>query len=117
MDHRIRKVLAAVETDLAAERDVGAVARSVNLSASRLQHLFKSETGMSLSEYRLRLRMERARGLLETTHLSVKQVACDVGAPDLSHFIKNFKKLHGVTPKRYRELFHSKAAAAGSADT
>jgi AraC family transcriptional regulator of arabinose operon len=63
MDHRIKTVLAAVASDLAAERDVVAVARSVNLSASRLQHLFKSETGMSLSEYRPRLRMKRARPL------------------------------------------------------
>ena len=109
MDHRIRKVLSVLETDLRVERSVREMARSVNLSVSRFQHLFKSETGTCVSEHLLRLRMQRARRLLETTDLSVKQVALEVGSHDLSHFIKNFRRFTGQTPKRYRELFHSEA--------
>jgi transcriptional regulator GlxA family with amidase domain len=91
------------------------MARSVNLSESRLQHLFKSETGMSVGEYLFAQRMRKARRLLETTDLSVKQVALEVGARDPSHFIKNYKKYSGHTPRRYRELFHAGALARAEA--
>jgi AraC family transcriptional regulator of arabinose operon len=115
MDHRIRKVLSVMETDLRAEQSVQKMARAVNLSVSRFQHLFKSETGTCVSEHLLRLRMQRACQLLETTDLSVKQIALGVGARDLSHFIKKFRKFTGHTPKRYRELFHSRAAMSAGA--
>lgn len=104
-----------MEMDLRAEQSVLEMACSVNLSTSRFQHLFKSETGVCVSEYLLRLRMKRARRLLETTELSVKQVALGVGARDLSHFIRNFRRFTGHTPKRYRELFHSEAAMSAGA--
>jgi AraC family transcriptional regulator of arabinose operon len=115
MDHRIGKVLSVLETNLHAEQSVLEMARSVNLSVSRFQHLFKAEMGMCVSEYLLRLRMQMARRLLETTDLSVKQIALGVGAHDLSHFIKNFRRFTGHTPKRYREFFHSEAALSAGA--
>lgn len=101
-----------MEADLRAEQSVPEMAHSINLSVSRFQHLFKSETGVCASEYLLRLRIHKARRLLETTDLSVKQVALGVGVHDMSHFIKNFRRVTGHTPKRYRVLFHSEAALA-----
>jgi hypothetical protein len=49
--------------------------------------------------------MQRARELLETSHLSVKQVMARVGVTDESHFVRDFKKTCGLTPARYRERF------------
>jgi hypothetical protein len=48
--------------------------------------------------------MERAGDLLETSFLSVKEIAHAVGLNDESHFVRDFKTIYGVTPTRYRTL-------------
>jgi AraC-like DNA-binding protein len=78
------------------------MARAIYLSPSRLEHLFKTETGASLGSYIKAARMEKARELLETTLLSVKEVMGGVGLSDGSHFLRDFKRRYGVTPTQYR---------------
>lgn len=51
MDYRIEETLVFIEGNLAKTLFVQDLAKSVNLSASRFQHLFKQETGKNLSEY------------------------------------------------------------------
>jgi AraC-like DNA-binding protein len=52
-------------------------------------------------------RMKKAQGLLEATTLSVKEIARRVGVNDDSHFVRDFEKVFGLTPARYRALFFS----------
>src|SRR5918997_262350 len=112
MDHRVRKVIALAEESLHKGWSPAKLAALVNLSPSRLHQLFKEETGLPPARYLRQLRMSRARELLETTHLSVKQVMACVGLSDESHFVRDFKKLCGLTPARYREQFHEGAPPA-----
>jgi AraC family transcriptional regulator of arabinose operon len=77
-------------------------AAAVNLSVSRLTHLFTRETGMPLARYLHELRMQRARLLLERTFLSVKQVMACVGFNDPSHFARDFRHYHGTPPSHVR---------------
>jgi AraC-like DNA-binding protein len=105
MDDRVRCVIALMEQHLPSGRPAGRFAQSVNLSPSRLHQLFKEETGWPPATYLRLLRMRRAKELLETTHLSVKEIMGRVGVADESHFIRDFKKAHGATPARYRKLF------------
>jgi len=86
---------------------VGQMAASVNLSYSRLEHLFKAETGMTPVSYLKKLRIERARTLLETTFLTNQQIIIKVGMYDESHFVKDFKKAYGLQPSQYRKQHHS----------
>ena len=44
--------------------------------------------------------MEKARYLLETSLLSVKEITHSVGLNDESHFVRDFKKAYGVPPTR-----------------
>ncbi len=78
------------------------MAKSVGLSVSRLQHIFRAATGETMKRYQQRLRLERASELLLSTHMSVKEVVAAVGAPDKSHFLREFKKSYGLSPRRYR---------------
>ncbi|PYV26884.1 MAG: hypothetical protein DMG27_05485 [Acidobacteria bacterium] len=105
MDGRIQTVLRALAENGQNGRtalSVAELARSVNLSASRLLHLFKQELGVSLGQYWRSLRLERARSELGSSVLSVKQVMYDVGFADETHFIRVFKKRFGLTPGKYR---------------
>ena len=49
--------------------------------------------------------MERAKELLETSFLSVKEIAHRVGLNDESHFVRDFKMIYGLTPISYRNSF------------
>ena len=111
MDHRVKEAIELLETDLKAKRRADHVARQLGLSVSRLQHLFKLETGTTLIRYQQGVRIERACRLLEETHLSVKQIVSEVGAGDTSHFIRDFRKVQGLSPKRYRINFLSNKKA------
>ena len=75
---------------------------SFNLSASRLRHLIKTTTGLPPNRYIKHLRMRRAKELLTSTFLSVKEIMVQVGCNDPSHFIRDFKAIYGVSPGRYR---------------
>jgi AraC family transcriptional regulator of arabinose operon len=105
MDLRIQAVLAVIETNFCREVSFRALARSVNLSTSRLRHLFKEEVGMTPTQYVKFLRLQRAKQLLETSFLSVKVIMARVGMSNESHFVSDFKKAYGHTPARYRSSF------------
>ena len=51
------------------------IAKNLNLSSSRFRHLFKRELGVSRREYQKRIQLSRARKLLTSTFLSVKEIA------------------------------------------
>src|SRR5918993_5371390 len=103
MDTRIAHAIERMEASIDRDVPVSALAASVNLSPSRLAYLFRRDTGMPPARYLHRLRMERARVLLERTFLSVKEVMTYVGVHDPSHFSRDFRRHHGVPPTGLRE--------------
>ena len=59
------------------------------------------------------LRMERAKGLLESSFLSVKEIAYQVGLNDESHFVRDFKSTYGYSPALYRSHFRNNGSENG----
>lgn len=88
--------------NLRLELSLTGLAHSVNLSVWRLSHVFRAEVGMSPIQYLKVLRIEKAKHLLETSFLSVKEITHIVGLKDESHFVRDFKKAYGVSPTPYR---------------
>jgi two-component system response regulator YesN len=87
---------------------MGEIARSANLSLSRLSHLFKIEVGTSPAKYLKQIRMEKAKHLLETSFLSIKEIMFAVGFNDSSYFTRSFKRFYGMSPTAYREMHFTK---------
>jgi transcriptional regulator GlxA family with amidase domain len=108
MDQRVHAAIIFMKTNLHRNLTPIEIAQSVRLSPSRLRELFRNQTGISLKLYRRELRLERAKHLLETTFLSVKEVAASVGIHGLSHFVRDFERAYQMTPARYAER-HRKA--------
>ena len=96
--------------DVRGELSLTEFAQSVNLSVWRLCHIFKSDVGMPPIRYLRLLRMERAKDLLESSFLSVKEIAFQVGLNDESHFVRDFKSTYGYSPALYRSRFRSNGA-------
>lgn len=82
---------------------VGELARLVGVSASHLGALFREATGGGVLAHHTALKMARARGLLDTTHLNVAEVAREVGYADQFYFSRQFSRMHGLSPTAYRE--------------
>ena len=110
MDVRVQNVVALMRRDLRAKLTLQDMARSVNLTSFHFCHLFKAETGRSPAKYLKAMRLERARELLETTFLSVKEIRALVGLNDESHFARDFRATYGVTAQAYREQYLGLAA-------
>jgi len=96
--------------DVRGELSLSEFAQSVNLSVWRLCHIFKSDVGMPPIRYLRLLRMERAKELLESSFLSVKEIAFQVGLNDESHFVRDFKATYGFSPALYRSHFKNKTS-------
>ncbi|SFL83146.1 Two-component response regulator, YesN/AraC family, consists of REC and AraC-type DNA-binding domains [Paenibacillus sp. 1_12] len=79
------------------------IAEYVKLSRSYMSDLYSKETGESLIESLVRIRLEAAKQLLLATNKKVYEVAEAVGFTDAKVFAKTFKKAVGCTPKEYEE--------------
>src|SRR5687767_9821311 len=99
--------------DVRGELSLAEFAQSVNLSIWRLCHIFKSDVGMPPIRYLRQLRMERAKDLLESSFLSVKEIAFQVGLNDESHFVRDFKSTYGYSPALYRSHFRNNGSGNG----
>jgi transcriptional regulator GlxA family with amidase domain len=78
------------------------LAETAHLSLFRFSHLFKTDTGLSPGEYLKRLRMKKARNLLATTRLSIKEIMAAAGYDSSSNFIRHFRRSFGFAPSEYR---------------
>lgn len=78
------------------------LSQRVSLSPFYFSRLFKRETGYSPHEYLVRARMDRARYLLKSTSLTVKEIAFSTGFSSECGFCTTFKKWCGSTPSQYR---------------
>ncbi len=104
MDPRIELVISTIEKSFSDDLDTQKLGEMVNMSASYLRHVFKSETGLTPRQYLKRVRMQEAQILLRTTFLSVKQIMNHVGINDDSYFSREFRRTFGIAPGKYRKL-------------
>ena len=102
MEYRVEQVISLMHDGLHRDLPLDALAGAVGLSPEHLCRVFKAETGVPPAQYLKSLKMRRARSLLETTRLSVKQVMTAVGIADPSHFVRDFRRAYGSPPARYR---------------
>lgn len=78
------------------------VAAAVQVSPSHLSALFQRATGGGVLAYHTSLKMAVARNLLDTTDISIRQVASAVGYGDQLYFSRQFRQHHGQSPRAYR---------------
>jgi AraC-like DNA-binding protein len=107
-------VMANMQENLQTSR----LSRVLGLSASRLTHVVKEQTGESVTRHVRLLRLSKAKDLLEHTNLSIGQIAVRTGWPDLHYFTRLFRKSFGMTPSQYRQSVFSNSTlmAAGIDD-
>lgn len=88
------------------DKDIGlqAISEHVYLNSAYLSKIYKDKTGVKLSDFILQTRMERAKLLLKEHDRKIYEIAEMVGYQSTQHFIREFKKYYGSTPKIYRSI-------------
>lgn len=84
------------------------VSEHVYLSSGYFSKLFKQYTGETYIDYLIRVRMEKAKELLETTVYKTSVISETVGYPNTKYFFRLFKKYTGLTPSEYRNIYRGK---------
>ncbi|MBB6734115.1 helix-turn-helix domain-containing protein [Cohnella zeiphila] len=77
-------------------------AESVHLNPFYFSKVFKQHVGETFIDYLTRLRIDRAKQLIEEGDWSLKEVSYAVGYKDPNYFSRVFKKITGVAPSEYR---------------
>lgn len=125
-DAQARRLVAAA----GAERDTNPIARAIKyiqerisepisvtdvaefacMSRSTFAHHFREATGSAPYQFIKQMRLERAQRILVEAEVSMTEVARQVGYTSLSHFINEFKRHFGVTPRSYAEAQRGRVA-------
>ncbi|NIZ19460.1 AraC family transcriptional regulator [Entomospira culicis] len=79
------------------------VSKIAKLSPSYFSRLFKTEMGLSFTEYLNRIRINESKRKLKFTNLTLFEIANICGFSDQSYFTKIFKRAEGISPGRYRQ--------------
>ncbi|QQE91279.1 helix-turn-helix domain-containing protein [Azotobacter chroococcum] len=101
--YKLRRVIEAMSERLADDFSLTHLAEIADLSEYHFSRMFKRATGLSPSQYFIRLRMARARHLLLETDRSIIDIGMEVGYSSPSHFSQVFRREVGITPRAYRQ--------------
>lgn len=100
----LQKVINQINLNLTSDLGLKNLSEMFNISAGYLSTLFKRETGITLTDYVNKKRIEHAIFLLNTTNMQIQAIASYCGIQDINYFTRIFKKFNGITPKAYKEL-------------
>jgi|SRR6266545_7221881 len=92
------------------------IAIEFDLSESRLRALFKSQVGLPPTQYVKKLKMDEAARLLRDSYRRVTEIRTRLRINDYSHFVRDFKKAHGMTPIQYRKFYQRQSEREGGAE-
>ena len=111
---RLRAVLDHINEHLGQNISIVALAKTAGLSSSHFIRMFQYATGLSPHQYILRARVLRGQELLRTTHQSIAEIASITGFCGQSHFTMHFRRVLGVTPKRYLRNMQTRSSRNGA---
>lgn len=77
------------------------LSRHTCVSPHYFSRLFKEETGENYIDYLTKIRIEKARELMESSDLSIKEICFKIGYGDPNYFSRLFKKVEKITPSEY----------------
>ncbi|MDO5375056.1 MAG: AraC family transcriptional regulator [Staphylococcus rostri] len=99
---KISKVVQYIEMHLDQPISLEQLAENVELAPAYLSRLFNQETGQTISQYIMSLRLKKGRNLIKTTSMRIDEIAQYVGFKQQSYFTKCFRQQYGQTPLQYR---------------
>ncbi len=101
-NHLLNQAKNLIVDRLGQDFSVQEIALHLHVHPNYLSRLFTKEIGMSITDYAIMLRIEKAKRLFSTPGVKVFEVAEQVGYESVSHFNRIFKREVGMSPKEYQ---------------
>ncbi|MBI1386119.1 MAG: helix-turn-helix domain-containing protein [Rhizobiales bacterium] len=98
----VRAAIALLEANIEEPRPVPRLCRELGVSQRKLERLFKSHTGCTVVQFANLLRLQKARVLLISTSMSIRDVSAACGFNSLSYFSMCFRRTFGRKRSEYR---------------
>lgn len=99
----VKAAMTYIEDNYMKDISAADISEFVMLNRSYLFKIFKKQTGLSVSQYLIRYRINKACEFFREYNFNVSQVAQMVGIDDIFYFSKLFKKFKGITPTEYKK--------------
>lgn len=99
----IRRAREYILTNLSEPITTAVLAKALGMNRTHLCERFVRETGMTVNAFVTAVKMDEAKRLLAVTKKSAVEIAEYLGYSSQSYFVKVFKKIHGVTPGKFRK--------------
>jgi len=103
-DGLVRQAMLLIEQKLSQRQSLAEVAAALGVSTRQLERRFAGDVGLSPRQYRLRLRLARARWMIEHTDLSLTNVGLECGFGDCSHFSRAYTNHYNTRPSSVRRI-------------
>ncbi len=113
----VAKARAFITANLAEPLSLAQVARAANMSAFYFCKVFKAATGLTLTDYIARARIEKTKQMLLNPHTRISEAAFAAGFQSLSQFNRVFRRVAGESPTAHREHLHGKPEAKRTGPT
>lgn len=98
------KLLRVLDNEVEQNHSLAALSELVFVHPNYMSRVFKDYFGVTIGQYQMERKIERATQKLFTERDSIAQIASDCGFFDESHFIRTFKSYHDITPHQFRLL-------------
>jgi AraC family transcriptional regulator len=113
-DHKLRRVIEYIMENLGDNPTLEGMAAVVNFSPYHFARQFKAATGMAPYQFVIARRIERAQHLMRTNgELGLAEIAFRSGFANQSHFCLHFRRITGVTPRRFQQNANGRPILGG----
>ena len=105
MPSLVKNIISLLNTTDGIMYGIPSVTKRYKYSPIYLSRLFKKHLGFTMTDYLKNVRLKYAELYLQSTTLTLEEIAYQVGLSSTSYFNKIFKEKHGITPMKYRSHF------------
>lgn len=106
----VNEAMSYIEQHLYESVTTKAIAQHLHLSVCNICRMFKEQTGITITTYTNRRRIEHAAYLLTSTPLSMNEISKQSGFSSCNYFKKAFRRVKGMSPKEYRTSVNKETA-------
>lgn len=102
ISNEINRIVSHIHTNIWDHLSIESLADMSHLSVSRFKQRFKDEIGIPPKEYIIRAKIEKARGLLQNTNMSITAIAHELNFSSSQYFATVYKRITSKSPSDYR---------------